>query len=395
MNYQSLQFGILTLIRSAITKEPAIIPPDFDYEATYNIGLSHQIVSLLYYGIKNSGIILPEEISGKFFRATVQMIVFSENQKTEIDRIFEGFERQGIDYMPLKGINLKDIYPNEYIRTMGDADIMIRNEQYTLIRSLMIQLGYTEIAESDHELVWDKKGMLQVELHKRLIPSYNKDYYTHFGDGWRMAKLFNVNSYMYKLSDEDQFVYLFTHFSKHYRDAGIGIKHVVDLWVYLRHYQNLDFQYIEAELTKLQLLRFYKNVHRLIRVWFEDEKNDEISELLSGVIFNSGAYGTREAHIASETVKAVKSTGSVRITVILKLWNILFLNYKIMCKKYPILRTVPILLPVMWQVRLVSVLLFNRNSIGVWKTDMKLLNEKNITDYHSRLHAVGLDFNFK
>lgn len=395
MNYQSSQYGVLALIRSAITKEPAIISQDFDYEIAYNIGISHQIVIMLYYGIGNSGIILPEAISKKFFQTTVQMIAQSENQMTEINKIFETFEQNEIQYMPLKGTVLRDIYPNADIRTMSDADILIRIEQYTAIRLLMIQLGYNEITESDHEYVWDKQGTLHVELHKRLIPSYNKDYYMYFGDGWRLAQLTDEKSFSYKLSDEDQFVYLFTHFAKHYRDAGIGIKHAVDLWIYLRHYPDLDFQYIEAELTKLQLLPFYKNVRRLLRVWFEDEKSDEITELLSSVIFKSGVYGTHESHIASETVKAVKSTGSVRKAVIRKLWNIMFLDFNSMCKKYPILRTVPVLLPMMWPVRLLGILLFKRDRIRVLRKDLKLSNEIQVTDYQSNLHAVGLDFNFK
>lgn len=395
MDNQSSQCAILALIRSAITKEPAIISQDFDFESAYSIGISHQIVSLLYYGIRNSGIILPAAIKKKFFRTTVQMIVQSENQKMEIDKIFETFEQSGIQYMPLKGTVLKEIYPSSDIRTMGDADILIRTDQYTLIRSLMIELGYIEITESDHELIWDKQGLLLAELHKRLIPSYNKDYYAYFGDGWRLAQPIDEKSFRYKLSDEDQFVYLFTHFAKHYRDAGIGIKHAVDLWIYLRHYPDLDFQYIEAELTKLQLLPFYKNVRRLLRVWFEDEKSDEITELLSSVIFKSGVYGTHESHIASETVKAVKSTGSVRKAGIRKLWNIMFLDFNSMCKKYPILRTVPVLLPMMWPVRLLGILLFKRDRIRVLRKDLKLSNEIQVTDYQSNLHAVGLDFNFK
>ena len=93
MSSQSSQLEILALVRSAITKEPAEVSPDFDCEAVYKIGLSHQIVSLLYYGIRNSGIILPETIRNKFSQMTVQMILYSEIQKTEIDRIFETFER--------------------------------------------------------------------------------------------------------------------------------------------------------------------------------------------------------------------------------------------------------------------------------------------------------------
>lgn len=38
------------------------------------------------------------------------------------------FDAGGIDYMPLKGSILKDLYPRHEMRMMGDADILIRME---------------------------------------------------------------------------------------------------------------------------------------------------------------------------------------------------------------------------------------------------------------------------
>ena len=35
-------------------------------------------------------------------------------------------EENGIDYLPLKGYNLKKLYPKPELRTMGDADVLIR-----------------------------------------------------------------------------------------------------------------------------------------------------------------------------------------------------------------------------------------------------------------------------
>ena len=73
MEYQSLLFGILALVRSAITKEKAVLPPDFDYKTAYHIGLRHQIVSMMYYGIKNSDIVPPDEIGKEMFQMNVQI----------------------------------------------------------------------------------------------------------------------------------------------------------------------------------------------------------------------------------------------------------------------------------------------------------------------------------
>ena len=74
----------------------------------------------------------------------------------------------------------------------------------------MVDLGFVQGSESDHEYVWKSKSLL-LELHKCLIPSYNKDYYAYFGDGWGKAVLCEGSKYRYEMSKEDQFVYLFCH----------------------------------------------------------------------------------------------------------------------------------------------------------------------------------------
>ena len=68
---------------------------------------------------------------------------------------------------------------------MVDADVLVKTEQYPKIKNIMSSLGYCETKESDHEYIWDKKGFFHLELHKRLIPSNNEDYYSYYGDGWK------------------------------------------------------------------------------------------------------------------------------------------------------------------------------------------------------------------
>ena len=63
------------------------------------------------------------------------------------------FEKNGIAHMPLKGILMKQLYPRPDMRIMGDADILIRVEQYEKIKPLLEELGFAEKLESDHELI--------------------------------------------------------------------------------------------------------------------------------------------------------------------------------------------------------------------------------------------------
>ena len=73
----------------------------------------------------------------------------------------------------------------------------------------------------------------------------------------------------------------------------------------------------------------------------------------------------------------------------------IFLPYKGMCAKYPILKKMPFLLPFMWIIRIFTVLLFKRKRLEALDVRINTVTEKNIDDYHLSLRLVGLDFNFK
>ena len=208
-----------------------------------------------------------------------------------------------------------------------------------------------------------------------------------------MAKV--KNGTRYEMTDEDQMIYLFTHYAKHYRDAGIGIRHIVDLWVYRKNRPDLDEEYIKTELEALQLYDFYVNTVKTLSVWFEGGEPDSKTDFITYIIFNSGIYGTKEAHILSEAVKISKTQGSSDKVKAKKLQDLIFLPYPYMCEKYAFLKKVPFLLPVMWIVRIFTAILFKRDSIKRNQENLEKMTVQSIDSYQQSLNFVGLDFNFK
>lgn len=388
----TLQRGIITLIRSGITGEVLTLPVGFDMEKAYLEVVRHQVQSLAYQGALQCGLAKDLPVMRKLFQGYCRCMTHTENQLQTIERICAEFDDAGVDYMLLKGCNLKRLYPKPELRLMGDADILIRTEQYNLIRPIMQKLRFTEQAESDHELIWNTKA-LQLELHKRLIPSYNKDYYRYFGDGWKLAK--RSCGTRFEMEKEDEFVYLFTHFAKHYRDGGIGCRHVTDLWVYRRAYPNLDEDYIDTELKKLQLLDFYRNIQTLIAAWFEDSEWDEKTRFLTDFVFESGSWGEHKTHVISAGVRAAQDTGSAARGRVKRAMRMLFPSALDMRRKYPILRPMPFLLPVCWIIRWVTAVLFRRENIRRQRRALAISTADEIKTYQQALDYVGLDFRFK
>lgn len=387
----ALQRGIITLLRSGLTGEKLPLPEGFSMEAACPQILRHGILTMAYDGAVLCGIEKKLPVMQTLFQGYVKALMQSEKQMQMLKRICTAFDAAGVNYMPLKGSNLKAIYPRPELRLMGDADILIRAEQYEIIRPIMLELGLREQVESDHELIWSDRALL-VELHKRLIPSYNKDYYRYFGDGWQLAK--RRDGTRYSMTHEDEYIYLFTHFAKHYRDGGIGCRHIVDLWVYRKAY-TLDEIYIAAELEKLQLLEFERNIRDVLAVWFENAATTEKSEFITAFIFRSGNWGDRESHALSLGTKNAAIAGSIERGKLLKLVQSVFPKASALQNRYPILKKHPALLPVFWPVRWVTALLFRRDSLRRQYEELQMTSADAVQTYQQALNYVGLDFHFK
>lgn len=385
------QKGFLALAKAALTDSPLENPVRLDYEDVYRVADAQQVVPLMYYGAIRDPAFMGHTCAQLFLERTCVYMGHGEDQSETANRIFQAFDKEGISYMPLKGTLLKSMYPNPEMRIMGDSDILIRMDEYDRVRRVMFSLMMLPQKESDHEYIWQTMTGLQIELHKRLIPSYNEDYYAYYGDGWRLARLAEGESYRYEMSPEDTYIYLFTHFAKHYRDQGVGMKYVFDFYVYQRKYPELDVAYIARELDKLQLFEFYRNVTRMIDVWFNGTPADEITDYLTDKIFADGVFGKGENSAMSEGVKLSKGSGSVRAK---KKWRLIFPSYSSMCARHPVLKKWAILLPLFWIIRGFDILFFHRDRYRNRMEQLELMTDENIDRYHRELNYVGLDYNF-
>lgn len=385
----SFEKDVISIINAGLSGATPIVSNEFDIKRLYNFSKSMQITPLVVAGLERVDGAFESDDGKRLVKSAIACSFYSDMQDYEITAIKKHFDEIGIEYVLLKGTVLRELYPRKEMRLMSDADILIKEEQYAKISEVMTSLGYTEKLESDHEFVWNKNGKINIELHKRLIPSYNKDYYAYFGDGWDLATVRDGSEW--KMSHEDCFVYVFVHYAKHYRDGGIGVKHVCDFYIFIKKYPNLDWNYIENELEALQLLRFWQNTKTLIGVWFEGLECDERSEFLTHKIFSGNAYGTAEAHLISQGLKISKKSKNVRVK---RLFMSTFPAYSTMQQNYRYLRKAPFLLPFAWCCRWIGII-FHPKKFLEQKKKLRTLSSDNISNYQNELDYVGIDFNFE
>ena len=391
----NFQKNVIAIIKTAMTKKPLALTDDVDMESLYKYAQEAQIVPLLYYGLQDKEGFFDTLIGKKFFMSTMNYMTYSGEQLSELDKVCKCLDEHGVSYMKLKGSILKKHYEYPEMRTMSDADILIKLDECDKLKEACATIGYVQVDESDHELIYESNPKkLTIEFHKWLIPSYNKDYFEYFGIGWDFAKKIEEKSSEYEMSDEDFFIYIFAHFAKHYRDSGVGIKYITDFYLYLKIKPELDMNYIVEAFKKLKMDKFWENVKRLLDNWFEDGPSDDVIEHMTVKMFGSGTYGTTEHNFRSDVLKRSKAGQSNAKITVKKFMQLVFLPYKNMKMLYPVLEKAPILLPFVTVHRWFCALFFKKSRIKYNMDNVRSINDDDISAHHNELTYVGLDYNF-
>lgn len=386
-----LQQGVAALVHSAISGEAKILPEALDLPAVQTLARKHKIENLVYYGAVNCGVDPKLPIMKELFVTTCKCVHMDQRQKRQLETLLAAFEANEIHHMPLKGVLLKHLYPRTDMRLMSDADILIREEQYPRIRQIVTDLGFTFDYETDHEIVW-KNADLNLELHKKLVPERSREFYAYFGTGWDLAVPAQDRPYRYEFSREDNMLFLFTHFTKHYIGSGIGVRHLVDLWVYDRSNPELNQSYILGELKKMGLDQFYQNVMQTTRVWFEGEAATQVSDFITDFIFESGVYGRHTTAVLAFAARDSRYHGGRNRSSGEKILRSVFPGRAELQPEYPVLKKAPVLLPFVWIVRGFRILLFDRRKIRRKLRDIEEVTDENVKAYEQALAFVGLDF---
>lgn len=387
------QQGFLQILRAGVTNEKQVLPDGFNADRLYDAARVHHLIGIVYKGALLCGIDTELPVMKKLFLGAIKEGAIHSRQLHEYEELKKRLNKLGVEYMPIKGILIKELYFDPTLRYMNDIDILIHRSDYKQIKKMLMEFGYTFRCESDSEYIWIKRGILNLELHKSLISSQNEDFYGYFGDGWNKAV--KKGEYEYGLKDEDEFIYIFCHFAKHYRYCGVGAKYIVDLLMYRKN-KNLDFEYVERELDKIGVLEFYRNIEKVIDCWFNGDSMDEKTEFISNFILISGAYGSHHNEIASLVLQKKVTRRDFGTSSKVKLFVMrTFPTLSVMRVHYKYLEKCRFLLPFAWVHRWLRTLIKKRKNIAKHLRDIKSVNDNDVENLRKNLEYVGLGFNLK
>lgn len=316
----------------------------------YALSKHHSLRALFYLSLPYCKHNLTDEQLTAFERYYLSNIKKTTLFEEERKKLYQYLNEQQIDYLPLKGIILKDYYPNRYAREFADNDILFNDEKTNLVKEFFVKNGYeVEYYKKSNHDVYLKKPVLNFEMHRALFGETgdNEKIVEYFKDFLNKAPI--KEGFEHYLSDEDFYIYFTAHSYKHYHVSGCGIRTLIDYYLYLKN-KELDFDYIDEELEKLGLLEFSNQFKSLALKVFDNEPLNEEEEEMLLFIASSGTYGTVE-HSVDKGVKEKGKFGYFMARV--------FPPFRFYKSAYPWAYKCPILIPIAWCCRFFRILFKN------------------------------------
>lgn len=300
--YRQYTYRIIDHIALALklTPEAGLGSVEPNLSKLFFISNKHQVTALVAAALNKSGS-LAEDFKEAYAKAIRKSLLFDR----EIATISASLEKAGIRYMPLKGILLKKLYPQVGMREMSDIDILFDRTAAEKVRDIMVSRGYTikQYGKTNHD-VYQKAPFFTFEMHRDLFDDiYDPQVWRYFSE---KTYLKSNAGYLCEMSVEDMYIYLLGHIYQHYTNAGIGIRPLIDIYLYLKKYDSvMDRRYIEEELQRLGITEFSQMIENLSqKLWTPRSLTQKESEELDYFIF-SGLFGNRRQFIHNKVNNAV------------------------------------------------------------------------------------------
>lgn len=299
-------------------------------EKLYIMAKRHDMAHLIGAAIDKCGVKVEGEISQKLASAQMLAVFRYENLNYELLRIKNTLEEGEIDYIPLKGSVIRDLYPEPWMRTSSDIDILVRESDHKRATKLICgRLGYTlKEKESKHDVSLYSESGVHLELHFSICEDIDMaDPY--LAKVWEYASIVGVG-HEYKMNNEFLVFYLIIHILCHFAIGGCGIRPICDLY-FCKHKLCYDEAAVIEFCRAAHTETFYKELMLLAELWLGNAQCSELSESLEGYIFSGGVFGTTASHI---TVRRTVDRGGARYAA-----RRIFAPYATLKKRYPSLNS--------------------------------------------------------
>jgi hypothetical protein len=308
------------------------------YLAVLNLAEKHDIAHIVASAYSKAGLLGKDDFSEKYRKKVMMAFYRSEQKKYVLSEVSRAFNDIGIVYVPLKGSVICHYYPEAWMRSSCDIDILIKDNDAEKAIKCLCDLGYRlQKSTSIHDYSLFSPLGVHLELHFSLIQEDCLEKANSIlENAWDYTINDSEHSFRKELTNEMLVFYHVAHMAKHFIKGGCGIRPFIDLWIMKRKI-GFDSTILENLLSEAQLLEFYYSIWEVVNVWFENNSHSNVTLGIEEYIIKGGVYGTiNNAAVISA------ATGESKAESFSKL---MFMSRESLAILYPKLERYPMLYP--------------------------------------------------
>lgn len=356
----------------------------------YKLSKAHDVAHLVGDALNKSGVFenLPADldeneraaiakVKEKFDEQIFTAVYRYENINYELEQICKTLEEAKIPFIPLKGSVIRKYYPEPWMRTSCDIDVLVHENDIEKAMSFLVKKSGAACKTKGSHDVGLFLNSVHIELHYSLIESDvvgKAD--IPLQNVWNYAQQIEQTS-QYTLNEEMFYYYHIAHMAKHFIHGGCGIRPFIDLWLYNRvNTGNTDKR--NELLLEGGLVKFSEKTEKLSSVWVEGKKHDITTQEMEGFILRGGVYGTFDNSVI---IQQSKKRGKFYYVL-----SRIFLPYKTLTKYYPKLKRRKWLLPFYEVKRWLEILFSKRIKHGI--REFSIGNDIKKEEYEETQHMI-------
>lgn len=284
-----------------------------------------------------------------------------ERLNFDYQEIKETFIKEKIPFVPLKGLIIRSLYPEPWMRTSCDIDVLVKKEDLNrAVEALKKNNKFVQYGKVNyHDISLFSPSNVHLELHfsiKENIECIDK----LLDKVWDYCENTAENPFEFKETNEFFVFHTLAHMLYHFKAGGCGIRPFMDLYLLHKNFE-LDLEKLESMIKECGITKFYENVKLLSEVWFEDKEHTDLTLSMEDYVFSGGVYGSKENDLAVKKNKVNRKS---------YIFNRIFSPYDVIKNRYPILQKHKWLTP-FYQVRRWIESLF-KNKAKQLKTEIQI-----------------------
>lgn len=244
-------------------------------------------------------------------------------------------EQACIMHIPLKGAVIKDYYPESWMRTSCDIDILVKQDDIEKATEALLNAGFSRMKDSStHDINFYSPNKFHIELHFTLSQDckiLSSD--EVLADIWEHINLKKGFSYCYEIEPEMFILYNIAHMARHFLKGGCGVRAFIDIWL-ITTKMPFNTEKLNILLKKAGLYEFWQASVELSKMWFENKKCDDNTQKFGDFIIKGGVYGSVSNSAEISAVNGVDKLHTFLSILILPRKNLEVLYPKLKEKPY-------------------------------------------------------------